>query len=317
MSGKAEIWHVDWGTRQDKRWLTRILIDGSASPVMQAPELFEPWHERLLTPDYLADMQIILGLDLPIGLPKHYAVRVGITDFPQFLSGAQGPDWIEFSTVCRSLTEVSLERPFFPYHLVDQTALHGLTPQQAWLKKLGLTKSAVYRLCDSETPHRESAASLFWTKGANQVGKAALGGWGEVIKPLMTLHGTALGIWPFDGDFAALCATKKLVIAETYPGEIYGWFECKPISKTRQAERLKVIPQLSDTIADLGIVMTPSARTALETGFGNDARGDDRFDSFVGALGLYAVHSGKRPAPVPGDPIFRTVEGWILGQALP
>lgn len=317
MSGKAEIWHVDWGTRQDKRWLTRILIDGGAPPVMQAPELFKPWHERLLTLDYLDDTQIILGLDLPIGLPQRYARLVGIADFRLFLRGKQGPDWVEFSTVCRSLAEVSLERPFFPYHLVNRTELHGLKPQQAWLGKLDLAKPEVYRLCDSKTPDRQSAASLFWTKGANQVGKAALGGWGEVIKPLMALYGSDVGIWPFDGDFAELCATKKLVIAETYPGEIYGWFECNPTSKTKRDERLKVIPQLSDAIADMGIAMTPAARTALETGFGNGARGDDRFDSFVGALGLYAVHSGKRPAPVPGNPIFKTVEGWILGQALP
>ena len=63
-----------------------------------------------------------------------------------------------------------------------------------------------------------------------------------------------------------------------------------------------------------------SGRACLPCGRGECHQGRDwsgvcRAES--GPHGLYAVHSCKRPAPVPGEPIFRTIEGWILGQALP
>jgi hypothetical protein len=39
------------------------------------------------------------------------------------------------------------------------------------------------RQCERATPTRRAACPLFWTLGSNQVGKAAISGWQEVIAP--------------------------------------------------------------------------------------------------------------------------------------
>ena len=58
---------------------------------------------------------------------------------------------------------------------------------------------------------------MFWLVGGNQVGKAAITGWRDLITPAVE-RDPALSLWPFDGRLAALLARPGVVIAETYPG---------------------------------------------------------------------------------------------------
>ena len=310
------LWHADWGLDPDKRWVTAIQQRDDGTGIIQQPQPFQQYSDWLFANDFAAS-PVLIGVDFPIGLPVDYAKAVNITDFKAFLAGKQGPDWAEFSAVADRLSEVSLSRPFYPRARVNADDKAEMPPQQAWLRKLGLAKPQTYRQCDLATDDRKSAASLFWTVGANQVGKAALAGWRDLVRPLLGDQPERVGLWPFDGDLPDLLAEKPIVLAETYPGEIYSWFDCKPTSKTKRESRRGVMAKLNRAIADLGLTITDEAAAMLADGFGDDRHGEDRFDSFVGALGLYAIVSDKRSTPVPDDPIFRTVEGWILGQALP
>jgi hypothetical protein len=65
------------------------------------------------------------------------------------------------------------------------------------------------------------------------------------------------------------------------------------------------------------LIIRPNEKM-IQTGFGTDAAGEDRFDSLIGLLGLIGVIDGKRPDFIPEDPMIRAWEGWVLGQtALP
>lgn len=284
--------------------------------IASGPQPFQPQLDKLLSIDGVLPAPLVIGLDMPIGLPEPYARRVGITDFCRFLKGEEGPDWSDFSTVSERLATVTPNRPFFPKGNIADTDKQGGKPQQNWLKQLGMEKAETYRRCDLGTDDRASAASLFWTKGANQVGKAALSGWSELIAPLLRHQADQVGLWPFDGDLAALVQDRRVTVVEAYPGEIYGWFGCKPRSKTKRDSRLEQVVALEAAIDQLELQLSSDAKQQLADGFGDDDKGEDRFDCFVGALGLVAVLADHQPAPTPEDPIFRSIEGWILGQSL-
>jgi hypothetical protein len=60
-------------------------------------------------------------------------------------------------------------------------------------------------------------AHSFWTLGGNQVGKGALSGWKEFLRPAREL--TTVHIWPFDGSFEELLGRAGR--PEVHRGE--GW----------------------------------------------------------------------------------------------
>jgi hypothetical protein len=85
---------------------------------------------------------------------------------------------------------------------------------------------------------------MFWTMGPQQCGKAAIAGWRELARPV-ALDPT-MGLWPFEGPLGELLATRRLVLAETYPAECYrqvlnlkGRF-----SKQRRDDRLACAPDM-------------------------------------------------------------------------
>ena len=123
------------------------------------------------------------------------------------------------------------------------------------------------------------------------------------------------------GGLAALLATPGLVIAETYPGEIYGHLGLaiagRTRSKRRQGDRAADAPLLAAAAQRLGIDLADGFAATLAAGFGGDTRGEDRFDAAVGLVGMVNILRGHC---APGDPQDRercSVEGWILGQAEP
>jgi hypothetical protein len=291
-----------------KRWMTLAVPTstgwhvGSPQPVGR----LDDWMDRLR--DKAAGGAIALGVDLPLGLPRAYAAQ--LTDFQDFSGFLRGlAHEAAFFDVCETLAEIRPSRPFYP-----RRGLAGMT-RAAHATALGLGEpSGLSRLCDRATASRPAGAPLFWTLGANQTGKAAITAWRDWLLPALATETPPL-LWPFDGDFHALLAKCAIVVAETYPAEAMRQRGLRMGgSKRRQSDRARLAPALRLAMETLGAQPCPDMQQALTDGFGNDAAGEDRFDSLLGVLGLLAVLDGHQPDFVPDDPWVRNWEGWVLGQ---
>ncbi len=251
---------------------------------------------------------VALGLDCPIGLPRAYAaLHMREPDFPAFLRGlsADAPFW----EVAATLDEIVPSRPFYPAR-----GIRGMT-RLAHAQALGLADAAALcRLCDFATQERPAGAPPFWTLGANQSGKAAISAWRDLLGPAMR-EVKPPKLWPFEGAFCDLLRPGEVAVAETYPAEAMRHLCLVPRgSKRRQADRAAYVPALETAMRTLGARPDDDALAELEAGFGTDATGEDRFDSFLGALCVLAVATGQREDFVPADRCVRLWEGWVLGQ---
>ncbi|MEJ1975140.1 MAG: hypothetical protein WDN49_02830 [Acetobacteraceae bacterium] len=251
---------------------------------------------------------VVLGVDFPLGLPRAYAaLHVQEADFPTFLRGlAARPGFFE---VCAGLDDIAPGRPFYPMRGVKGMSRlsHALA--------LGLGDAAgLSRACDRATAERPAGAPVFWTLGANQSGKAAISAWRDLLLPALAgPHPPAL--WPFDGPLLPLVAPGRVVVAETYPADAMRQLGLRLRgSKRRQADRAAIAGPLRAVMAGLGATPDAALEAWLDTGFGADAAGEDRFDSVLGALCVLAVLAGARPDDAPDDPWIRRWEGWVLGQ---
>lgn len=153
---------------------------------------------------------------------------------------------------------------------------------------------------------------LFWTLWGNQVGKGAISGWREVIAPNLD----TIGLWPFQGSIAELEATRQVIVAETYPGEVYSHIGISSRlmgSKRKQQGRKRAAPAVLDWIEAHG-VDGARVRDIVEDGFTSRPSGEDAFDALVGLLGMLEVLEGRRSEGVPDTPTVARWEGWILGQ---
>ena len=263
----------------------------------------------------------LLGVDFPIGLPQAYAVKTGIADFRDALKKFGRGRWRSFYDPAATRAEIALARPFYP----AQPGPKGSVRRDDLPEALGVDSyDSLHRLCDRGHPGRSAAAVLFWTLGGNQVGKAAISGWRDVIAPaLRGLRGwrAPIRLWPFDGPLERLVEQPGIVVAETYPGEIYSHF-CMEIaaphrSKRRQDDRRSEAPILIDAAKRLDIDLADSLCGMIKEGFGSQRGGDDRFDAVVGLFGMINVLRGYRAPGDPHDHTRRTIEGWILGQTDP
>lgn len=299
--------HADWSVSPKKRWAaSAVRRDGwtviSVAPVGPTPAFVESLVKAG------AARRVLAGFDFPIGLPRTYGDKTGETNFAAFLRVVGKGRWSRFADIARDVGEVAVERPFYPAGStggVTQAALiaaHGET-----------TFDALRRRCERATPTRRAACPIFWTLGGNQVGRGALSGWLEVVKPAQT---AGARLWPFDGDLAELLSEAGLVIAETYPAEAYshvgvrfGHAESKKNQQHRQA-KAEAIFSWAD---QCGVTIDAQVRERVNDGFGSGTSGEDQFDALLGLLGLIEVADGRRAAQ-PGrtsDPW----EGWIIGQA--
>jgi transcriptional regulator with XRE-family HTH domain len=300
--------HADWSTDPRKRWMTL------------AEPLSRGWHVQAATPVGPLDKwlyrlraqanggAVALGVDLPLGLPRDYAVlHAQAADFVGFLRdvAARG----DFFSVCATLDELRPDRPFYPAR-----GIAGMT-RAAHAQALGLAgPSGLSRLCDRATRLRPAGAPLFWTLGANQTGKAAITAWRDVLLPALSAD-APLRLWPFEGGFAELLAPGYVVMAETYPAESMrqrGLILAG--SKRRQADRAGLAAALLGELEQRRATPSAALLAEIRDGFGADASGEDRFDSLLGLLGLLAVIDGGQPDFVPDDPLIRQWEGWVLGQ---
>jgi hypothetical protein len=302
---------ADWSVDPRKRWVAVARRDAGVWRLAAPAPVGEvaTFLDRLRAA--AAGDAVALGVDLPIGLPRAYAVRLPERDFLHFLTTiVTRPDFFQ---VCATLAEVRPDRPFYPAR-----GVLGMT-RAAHAAALGLDgPAALSRACDRATAERPAGAPLFWTLGANQVGKAAIAAWQAMLLPALA-GGEDVRIWPFAGAYRTLLAPSAVALAETYPAEALRHLGMRlKGSKRRQADRAAVATQLAGAMAALGVLADPELRRAITNGFGSDAAGEDRFDCVLGVLCVLNVLAGNRPDTAPADPWIRRWEGWVLGQtALP
>jgi hypothetical protein len=300
----ALVAHADWSVDRRKRRMAIATLQSSGSYRAHAPRrvgsLETLWA---CLGQEAAGGHVLLGFDFPIGLPRAYAERVGIADFRAALKEFDE----RFYTVAEREDEIGLCRPFYP-----------MTPgghrRQQLLEGLVLAHwTDLLRACDRRTAQRAAACALFWTLGRQQVGKAAITGWRDLLAPALQAD-VDLALWPFPGSLSELLARHRFVIAETYPAEVYGHLRLDlRDGKRRQAVRRSNAAPLAWARA-AGVDLAPAMATEIADGFGADASGDDRFDAVVGLFGMLNVALGQRAPGEPDDPAVRRIEGWILGQ---
>lgn len=205
--------HADWSMSPKKRWAARARrVAGNWQvedpyPVGSCAALLDHCFGAI------ADGPVLVGFDFPIGVPAAFAANAGITSFRDALPLLGEGRWKDFFHVAETPGDISLERPFYP-----RSSAKGAT-RAALVAALGMSRyEELLRMCERRTSVRREACSLFWTLGGNQVGRAAISGWREIVAPAL-LRGAR--IWPFDGNLADLAKTAAVVIAETYPAEAY------------------------------------------------------------------------------------------------
>jgi hypothetical protein len=312
----AVIAHADWSVDPGKRWLARAVLGGGGrhhatapAPVGPLPDLFDGLRRSAARPG-----PVLFGFDFPLGLPLAYARRAGVEDFRDLLPGLGRGAWRGFFDVAERAEEVGLARPFYP----AKAGKRGTVARRHLLDGLGLgSYEDLLRRCDRAGGERPAACAMFWTLGPQQVGKAAIVGWRDLLIPALR-SGRDLALWPFDGDLEDLLAGHECVAAETYPAEVYRHlgldFGAGTGGKRSQAARVAQAPRLMQQARDLGLGLDPALDAAIAAGFGAAPDGEDPFDAVVGLLGMLNVVRGGRPAGAPADAQVRRVEGWILGQ---
>lgn len=300
--------HADWSVDARKRWVSCAHRSGGRWAIAAPRAVGEParFLDALLSE--AAGAPAVLGVDLPIGLPRHYAAARAERGFVDFLRSLS-PD-APFFDVAATLDEIGPLRPFYPLR-----GKRGMR-QAAHAAALGLPGPAsLRRACDQASQERPAGAPLFWTLGPNQVGKAALMAWRDVLIPAIAAA-TPLRFWPFEGALRDLLAPGFLVIAETYPAAALAHLGIRRTgSKRRRSDRAALAPLLFDAMARLGASASAVLARAIVDGFGADAAGEDRFDSLLGLLLVINVLTGNRPDDAPADPWINRWEGWVLGQA--
>lgn len=302
--------HADWSTDPKKRWCATAVRGDDGRYRVSTPELVgdvDTYFDRLRA-RVGANATVLAGFDFPIGLPASYAAKVGFTDFRTALSMFGRDEWHNFYKPARSRSEISIGRPFYPY----AAGRKGEHRQQYLYGGLGLEDmSHLKRRCERR------AQSLFWLIGGNQVGKAAISGWRDLLTPALGSD-IPVSIWPFDGLLEDLLARPGTVIAETYPADMCRHLDL-PASEPSRSKRCQ-----ADRAASASTIMAWTNRNAvrlidrlereIEDGFGPGSDGEDPFDAVVGLLGMLDVVFGSLASGEPRDDTTQ-IEGWMLGYS--
>lgn len=306
----ATIIHGDWSKEPRKRVAALARHRGGGRYVLPAVARFD----RLATrPSALLafDRPVLAGFDFPIGVPARYGRKLGLADFKALLAALDDdPRFASWGDPADVPGEISQGRPFYPARPGGARREHLLAGHGAG----GIVE--LLRRCERRTADRPAACCLFWTLGGNQVGRAAVAGWAEIVRPLVAT-GDA-GLWPFDGPLSACLRRFPVTIAESYPADAMRQIGLKPPrrwSKRRQSDRAGLAGQLLGRTAALDIAASTAVQHLVGDGFGADSLGEDRFDAFVGLLGMIAVARCERPEGAPQDACITDWEGWIFGQA--
>jgi Uma2 family endonuclease len=288
---------ADWSTGPQGRWLAcarlesgRFILE-SSEPVGEPSALMMRLRER-------ASGSALVGFDFPIGLPRAYAVRAGLSSFRDALMRFGTGEWHRFYDVTDQPT---LRQPFGP----ASNPKNGLSRLQL-AQALGFeSEASLLRKCEQET----NAEILFFTRFPKQVGKAAIHGWRHVVTPALQ-EGVAV-LWPFDGALEALLGDgNKVVLAEIYPSDATKQLALQLTGpKAKAGSRLLACGRLLDLAADAGIAVSRDLAAQLKAG----CRNDNEFDALSALLGMLFVVLGRLPEATPQDDAVTAVEGWILG----
>ncbi len=255
---------------------------------------------------------VLAGFDFPIGLPAAYARKAGIHDFLASLPGFGQGHWAQFYMPAKKSDEISLYRPFYP----DKP---GGSRRNHLVSGLGIPFHKLFRLCEKGHDNRGPACPLFWTMGGQQVGKAAIAGWEDMITPALADPTLKVKVWPFSGTMGECCQPNHIIIVETYPTEFYGQLGIsftRPVrrSKRRQADRISFANGLLGWASDHRLELTTEITAEIRQGFGNARQGEDRFDALAGLYGMINVIQGNHACGEPLATAISKVEGWIFGQ---
>jgi len=303
------VYHADWGSKEKKRWCAKALLgtDGrytafASEPVGAPGSLIERLRKEAGDGGC-----VFAGFDFPIGVPAFYAKRAKISRFRDCLLKLGRGKWKDFYSVCDEAKQISVRRPFYP-----DGKYEGRLKEDLFRGHGVESVEPLLRRCERGGDGRRQACCLFWTLGGNQVGKAAIRGWRDVLAPALR-SGKPISLWPFDGALPSLLMPGNIVVAETYPAECYGWFcEQRVASKGNQDERRKFGASLLRWAGNHGVTLGNCLAEEIQAGF---PQGDDPFDAVVGLFGILQVYLGQRPTGEPKEPVIRKIEGWILGRA--
>ena len=320
---------ADWSVRAEKRWMVQAERTQSGNyraaqleRVGDASRLIASLRKRINPRDIL-----LVGFDFPIGLPILYARRAGIDDFLAWLPLAGRVEWANFFLPARIPEEICTGQPFYPLK-------PGAASQSHLISGLGVSSfDDLRRKCELPQPGRRAAAPLFWTLGGQQVGKAAISGWKEVLQP--TLAGIAdlslskVYIWPFSGTIESLLAPGATILVESYPAEYYRRLgmsftprqpaESKTIGEKRYGKRSQAARKanaggLVGWAAANELQLDPNLQVDIQDGFGCSPFGEDMFDAAAGLFGMLDAILHPTCFHEPAGDEIRRIEGWIFGQ---
>jgi len=255
---------------------------------------------------------ILVGLDIPIGLPIAYASKLGTSHFREFIGLLSTPEWKTFFSPAENASQISLTRPFYPLRPGEARFTH-------LLQGLGLqSRRDLFRKCELPTSNRKAASPLFWTMGAQQVGKAALHAWKQLLIPALAAP-VPIHLWPFDGWLRSFSTKMGIVFAESYPTEYRAHFtENYHLTggKRKTEFRRAFAEPLLNELERSSIFINPSLHGLIHSGFGNDPDDEDLFDSFIGLAGMLKALLSPSANPVTITDEIQLIEGWIFGQDL-
>jgi hypothetical protein len=315
MNTVSMVMHADWSVNPKKRVVSCARLEDNGRFRIYAPQMVGEITTLLqrIKNGLENNTCAFVGFDFPIGLPLRYAQRSGIHDFIEVLPRLGKGEWHEFYLVAEKPEEISIRRPFYPNKPGGSRYTH-------LIQAIGVDNSDdLRRLCDRSTSTRRAAAPLFWTIGAQQVGKAAISGWRDLLAPGLENESLGIAIWPFHGSFEASVSDYRIIIAETYPAEFYGHLDIPfgkhkeggKLSRTARAQRGKMLRKWAQ---DNQVELDAAISTQLDEGFDSSAFNDDGFDSFIGVAGMLNILLSKRDPGAPDSTVIRKTEGWIFGQ---
>src|ERR1700680_3537514 len=296
------VYHADWGSDPKKRWLCKAVRDGGRYTA-QSPTLVGD-HLGLISrirAEIGETGSAVVRFDFPIGIPARYAALIGVKKFKPFLLQLGHGDLADFYRISVRSSDISKHRPFYPFRPGGTRQIH------LW-SGLGLTSiNDLRRKCDLGYEGRKPACALFWTLGANQVGRAAIIGWRDVLVPALSDQKPVL-LWPFDGSLDDLLKPGNIVIVETYPAECYRWVlqEGMKGSKRKLEVRKKASSALVGWARKANVKLDSKLKHAIETGFPDGE--DDAFDATVGLFGMLEVFMNGRGSGEPNDENVRKLE---------
>ena len=300
------VFHADWSCDPKKRWLASAERRGDAWKV-DAPKPASSAELLILMHRCRQNScRALFGFDFPIGLPITFGRQIEFEGFVHALSEFGGGSWKAFFQVADQREEISLWRPFYP-----NTSGRGRRHSDMFAPLGVNSMNELRREWELKTELRPAACSVFWTLGANQVGKAAIDAWQNLIRPALAIGAQ---LWPFEGRFAELSQFPGCVVCETYPREGYqhvGVAFRRGHSKRNQTHRRLAAEHLTAWAQSRGIILSSMAKAQLADGFGPKESG-----AFMGLLSMIEVASGRRPeSPMPLPLQVTRWEGWILGQS--